>query len=46
MTTSHQGAHCIVYLLVSGDALTERVRGTVRLAAAPDGKSVLLIDVD
>jgi hypothetical protein len=46
MTPSHNGAHGTVHLLTGSDALTASVRRTVRLEATPDGKSLLLIDVD
>jgi hypothetical protein len=46
MTFPHNGAHGAVHLLSDSDALTASVRRTVRLEAASDGKSLLLIDVD
>jgi hypothetical protein len=46
MTSPHNGAHGAVHLLTDSDALTASVRRTVRLEAAPDGKSLFLIDVD
>jgi hypothetical protein len=46
MTPSHNGAHGTVHLSTDSDALTASVRRTVRLEATPDGKSLLLIDVD
>ncbi|MFL9934945.1 hypothetical protein P0D88_38760 [Paraburkholderia sp. RL18-103-BIB-C] len=46
MTPSHNGAHGTVHLLTYSDALTASVRRTMRLEATPDGKSLLLIDVD
>jgi hypothetical protein len=42
MTCPHNGAHGAVHLLTDSDALT----ASVRLEAAPDGKSLFLIDVD
>jgi hypothetical protein len=45
MTSPHNGAHGAVHLLTDSDALTASVRRTVRLEAAPDGKSLFLIDV-
>jgi hypothetical protein len=42
MTPSHNGAHGTVHLVTDSDALT----ASVRLEATPDGKSLLLIDVD
>jgi hypothetical protein len=46
MTSSHNSAYGAVHLLTDSNALTTSVRRTVRLEAAPDGKSMLLIDVD
>jgi Mrp family chromosome partitioning ATPase len=47
MTTfSTQGTHGALHLMTETDAATAAVRRTVRLEAALDGKSVLLIDVD
>jgi Mrp family chromosome partitioning ATPase len=46
MTFAASGAHGAVQLLTDRDALTASVRRTVRLEAASDGKSLLLIDVD
>ncbi|MBB5429763.1 hypothetical protein OKW33_006371 [Paraburkholderia atlantica] len=46
MTPPNNGAHGAVHLLTDSDALTASVRRTVRLEAAPDGKSLVLIDVD
>jgi Mrp family chromosome partitioning ATPase len=46
MTIAASGAHGAVQLLTDRDALTASVRRTVRLEAASDGKSLLLIDVD
>lgn len=46
MTFAASGAHGAVQLLTDRDALTASVRRTVRLEAAADGKSLLLIDVD
>jgi hypothetical protein len=42
MTSPHNGAHGDVHLLTDSDALTASVRRTVRLEAAPDGKSLFL----
>jgi hypothetical protein len=46
MTSPYNGAHGAVHLLTDSDALTASVRRTVRLEATPDGKSLVLIDVD
>jgi hypothetical protein len=45
-TSSTKGAHGAVYLMTETDAAAATVRRTVRLEAAADGKSLLLIDVD
>jgi hypothetical protein len=46
MTSSHNAAHGTDHLLSESDRDTASVRRTVRLEATPDGKSLLLIDVD
>lgn len=43
---SPHNAHGVVHLLTDSDALTASARRTVRLEATPDGKSLVLIDVD
>jgi len=35
-----------VHLLTDSDAITASIRRTVRLEATPDGKTLVLIDVD
>jgi len=45
MISPHNGAHDAVHLLSDSDALTASARHTVRLEAAPDGKSLFLVDV-
>jgi hypothetical protein len=42
----HTGAHGAVHLLTDGGPEPVSVRRTVRLEAASDGKSLLLIDID
>ena len=47
MTTSPtKGTHGVIHLMTETDAATSTVRRTVRLEAAVDGTSLLLIDVD
>jgi len=46
MTSLHNRAHGAVHLLTDSHAVTASVRRTVRLEAAPDGKSLFMIDVD
>jgi Mrp family chromosome partitioning ATPase len=45
-TSSTQGTHGAIHLMTENDAATATMRRTVRLEAAVDGKSLLLIDVD
>jgi len=45
-TSSTKGAHGAVHLMTETDSTTLTVRRTVRLEAAVDGKSLLLVDVD
>ena len=45
-TSSTKGAHGVIHLMTETDAAGSTVRRTVRLEAAVDGKSLLLIDVD
>jgi Mrp family chromosome partitioning ATPase len=46
MTPLPNGAHGALHLLTDSDALTASVRRTVRLEAAADGRSLLLVDID
>jgi hypothetical protein len=45
-TSSTKGAHGAVHLMTETDTATATARRTVRLEAAIDGKSLMLIDVD
>jgi hypothetical protein len=40
------GAHGALQLLTETDPVVEMIRRAVRLEAAPDGRSVLLVDTD
>jgi hypothetical protein len=40
------GAHGVLQLFTETDPASEMIRRSVRLEAAPDGRSILLVDVD
>jgi hypothetical protein len=46
MSSPNAGVHCTVQLLIGIDPVSEMIRRTVRLEAASDGRSVMLIDID
>ncbi|KNE75185.1 atpase (plasmid) [Candidatus Burkholderia crenata] len=46
MSTPNAGVHGTLQLLTEIDPVSEMIRRAVRLEAAPDGRSVLLIDTD
>jgi hypothetical protein len=46
MSSPHAGAQGALFLLIEIDPVSELIRRAVRLEAAPDGRSVLLIDTD
>jgi hypothetical protein len=46
MSSPNAGVHGTVQLLIGIDPVSEMIRRTVRLEAAPDGRSVMLIDTD